>query len=542
MKINISVLSNTLEGNKAIAQEASSNAQNQIDTIRAVASDNTLCSSEAYTRSAEYLETVRIPLLMLHVGFYFAYAEDMQKDITALAELPSDLGGVLDTDVIDQRIELAVAQNRELNEFQEAYSFLLPAVGASIAALIAINDAKIGKFEEIKSKAQEYLNNTDIYASSRSFAESMQQASQSISQVYFNTSTNSYDLSRITNMAWKTVAEEHYWVAHNRLVLMKYFTLDEEGNITGIRIDVSEEDMADLEKILVFIGSALKSGSLESASEFETALTPDMKYILTYLLVSYGDEVLELEKEFAKKALAKGVSPSGILNSLSDIVQGGEIPFFSTFLSFTFVDGKLTSLDVPTSFQANGGFSDIYDYAGKLLAMDIDDKTTVFRYGDKEYRIEAWDGQYVAGALYGGEIGFYSRPLSEAIERPYEDKNLHDYASRIDSLSEHEVDNLFINYDSVQGDDQLSSKMIVSDGQGNEILRNKTKDYIDDGTHYWNFAARKNRGYTKEKLGISGELHFTDPGLAAAAGQALEQDGYAVKVLDENTIEVDWGK
>ena len=176
--------------------------------------------------------------------------------------------------------------------------------------------------------------------------------------------------------------------------------------------------------------------------------------------------------------------------------------------------------------------------------MDLDTTTTVFIYNGMEYRLQAWNGEYMFGIMAGGEIALYARPLYEALENPYLAKDLEDYAHRLRSLSTHEVNNLFINHRSLASEaDQIPMVLYVYDNDGNRIIRNDTAVYANEGTHYWNYAAVPNSQteYSRDDLYVVGELTIEDDGLRDAMQQALLRDGIDVILQgDGQTLKVIW--
>ncbi len=66
----------------------------------------------------------------------------------------------------------------------------------------------------------------------------------------------------------------------------------------------------------------------------------------------------------------------------------------------------------PDSFQKNFGYNPLYDAGANLIDFSIDTVRLQFRYGDKDWMIQVWKGQYISGSIgtVGGEIGVYNRP------------------------------------------------------------------------------------------------------------------------------------
>lgn len=343
------------------------------------------------------------------------------------------------------------------------------------------------------------------------------------------------------NSAWKQKLDERWWEVYNRRILEQYFDLDKNGNIIGVKPEMAGKVYEILTRLFHFL-------SEEDAGAFATELSDDERYLLAYLAITYGPKIFDFYYTAAENALEvgdrEGFSLQDLIDDLSSKFDGDAIPLISDLLSFTFKDGKFTSLDKPTSLQARGGFSDFYDYAVGFLGMDIDTTITVFTYGDKEYRIQVWDGLYAGGLSIGGEIGLYARPLSDAQANPYIEKDLADYAARVKTLSPSEINNLFINHRSLANEeDQIPMLMSVYDTDGNNILRNDTQGYANEGTHYWNYAAVENINleYVKEDVHVVGELIIEDRGLLESMQNALQKDGIDAKILtDGQTLEITW--
>lgn len=65
-------------------------------------------------------------------------------------------------------------------------------------------------------------------------------------------------------------------------------------------------------------------------------------------------------------------------------------------------------------WQRYFGFNVIYDIAAPRTGMIYDTKRIIFEYGDKEWMVQIWKGQY--GITAGGEVGFYNRPIGRALQ------------------------------------------------------------------------------------------------------------------------------
>ena len=145
------------------------------------------------------------------------------------------------------------------------------------------------------------------------------------------------------------------------------------------------------------------------------------------------------------------------------------------------------------SLQSKFGFMDMYDQSGDLLGMDLQDTVIVFPYKDKEYRVEFWCGRYAFGNAYGAEIGIYYRPLSDALEKPYREK---------------EKDSRFIYYGCVPEGEQFVMELLITVGSGDtlEDIINKTADYSKNGDHFWNLAIRTTKLNNINDMHVKGRI------------------------------------
>ncbi len=66
----------------------------------------------------------------------------------------------------------------------------------------------------------------------------------------------------------------------------------------------------------------------------------------------------------------------------------------------------------PACVQANFGYNRLYDWGAQLIDFSIDTARMHFNYGDKDYMVQIWKGQYISGEMgtVGGEVGLYTRP------------------------------------------------------------------------------------------------------------------------------------
>jgi len=162
------------------------------------------------------------------------------------------------------------------------------------------------------------------------------------------------------------------------------------------------------------------------------------------------------------------------------------------------------------SLQSKFGFMDMYDESGDLLGMDLQDTVIVFPYKDKEYRVEFWCGRYAYGNAYGAEIGIYYRPLSDALEKPYREK---------------EKDSRFIYYECVPEGEQfvmeLNIKVDTKNGQAQIV--NNTSKYAQNGDHFWNLAIRTTKLDNIDDMHVKGRIESNNKELLKVMSYAISQ-------------------
>ena len=161
------------------------------------------------------------------------------------------------------------------------------------------------------------------------------------------------------------------------------------------------------------------------------------------------------------------------------------------------------------SLQSKFGFMDMYDQSGDLLGMDLQDTVIVFPYKDKEYRVEFWCGRYAFGNAYGAEIGIYYRPLSDALEKPYREK---------------EKDSRFIYYACVPEGEQFIMELLIRDKERKfDDIVNNTKDYAKNGDHFWNLALRTTKLDNIDGMQVKGRIESNNKELLKVMSYAISQ-------------------
>lgn len=158
----------------------------------------------------------------------------------------------------------------------------------------------------------------------------------------------------------------------------------------------------------------------------------------------------------------------------------------------------------PACVQANFGYNRLYDWGAQLIDFSIDTARMKFDYGEKEYMIQIWKGQYISGEMgtVGGEVGLYTRPKGTV------------------STIGH--------YNCAPREEWLNMEMTVlwdEEGNGNYIPQ-LTRAYA---LHWWPtgfvFGQLENKK-DSDPLRVLCRITFNEEGMAQAFAQALAQEGF----------------
>ena len=175
------------------------------------------------------------------------------------------------------------------------------------------------------------------------------------------------------------------------------------------------------------------------------------------------------------------------------------------------------------SLQSKFGFMDAYDESGDLLGMDLQDTVIVFPYKDKEYRVEFWCGRYAYGNAYGAEIGIYYRPLSDALEKPYREK---------------EKDSRFIYYECAPEGEQFVMELLIRDKERKfDDIVNNTKDYAKNGDHFWNLAIRTSK-LLPDRMYVKGIIKSNDTQVMQCMRKAIKEKNMKILFENPNSVSV----
>lgn len=85
------------------------------------------------------------------------------------------------------------------------------------------------------------------------------------------------------------------------------------------------------------------------------------------------------------------------------------------FLGYMFNDEGNFYYTSSDPWQRNFGFNRLYDFGAQFVFMFYDSARIFFDYGDKNWMVEFWKGQY-GGVFIGAEIGVYTKPKDREIE------------------------------------------------------------------------------------------------------------------------------
>lgn len=284
-------------------------------------------------------------------------------------------------------------------------------------------------------------------------------------------------------------------------------------------------------------------------------LTGAEKYALLVLVYNLAPSIYGVEKGAVHRLTNSSVIGDRVFQQLpwhkelKEIFQdlynhSLRIDLMKSFTSFSFENGRFFTSDSPGSIQHRNGFADVYDKGEQLLGMDLDTYITTFEYNGKEYRIQEWDGSYMAGIGYGGEIAVYSRDMSPNGYRGYHHMANSQVESRLDCLTSQEVESQFIMYKAVLGDQVPKMQVHIKTLSGeNEFDGNM-------GDTSWSFNGKvrpidTDGSYSitvdNDQLYVTATVDFkNDIGLAQAAHDALKKDGINVQ-LEGTEITVSYG-
>lgn len=541
MRSNVAALMIDLRHNELAANGACDEASLQTSALREVIDDSSAGESAAYQSMRDYLSQVRMPAITLQNDFLLAFVQDLYADMGQAREKLLPLGPVVDTDALTD----TVARRRSwANNLYEQADGLPDVVSFLAAGLREFADMIMGQADELQRRldvALEYLNDGSIYAASLAYADSLHRQQDALASVSRDPVTGAFDISGL-DLSWAPRLDEEWQRRHNLAVLKRYFALDDDGNITGMRPGAE----ARLHELLDIIKQSLFG---DGAPAEMGRLTADERYALLYLAIKDGPQVLSLEGSAVQNvigSLASRVDIEDVISRIEDFsneVDGNDENPITQYFAFTTDDGIFYGKDVQTSIQHKSGFGDWIEFFGPFLGMDLDTDITTFTYNGKEYRIQTWDGTYAAGATYGGEVAVYTRDAPTSPSDVHMDMTPQDIRDNLDTLSARQTKSIFTTYKSAEGSDVPDIHITVYADGRNSIDR-------EAGKGNWTFDSKivprnpdgsKRVGYVKEELSVTSTLAFEDKGLQEAAKNALAKDGVDVAEDDDKLI-VAWSR
>ncbi len=233
----------------------------------------------------------------------------------------------------------------------------------------------------------------------------------------------------------------------------------------------------------------------------------------------------------------------GLQSAIGHVIDAAmDNPLIASVASRMFSFEKVPGQDFYTTnehgLQSLAGFHGAMDTVGKLMGMDLQDKTMEFDANGVSYRVELWKGSYAAGGAYGGEIGIYTRGAGDR--------------GALGDLLEH----IPGYYSSADGGNQIKTTQTITDTRSGQRFTNDGKGADGpDGKHFWNLAIRTDPGVREEDIRQQGTLDFSgmefdgqpDADKARNVAEALfaamqnQHVPGAELSADHLTITYDWG-
>ncbi len=142
-----------------------------------------------------------------------------------------------------------------------------------------------------------------------------------------------------------------------------------------------------------------KTDSIKWSSDNTDVATVDNKGVVSCVGVGHATIT----------ATATGAEPPVSASCVVNVTARRTFPH--VFLSITYRYSSMGDYyysDNNFAWQKPFGFMRLYDVASQLIGYQYDFKRVVFTYGNKDWLIELWKGQY-ALFQYGGEIGVYTK-------------------------------------------------------------------------------------------------------------------------------------
>lgn len=230
----------------------------------------------------------------------------------------------------------------------------------------------------------------------------------------------------------------------------------------------------------------------------------------------------QLTWEEASKNISKDINNNwtAFFDNLEEKLFSANASWISPLLGFEYNAQNDYYYTNKHSIQSIGGFNDLFDKAGPLLGMNLDDEVIYFDANGKEYRLELWKGSYGFGNAYGAEVGLY-----------YKNPDSTNFVTQVESA----VPGW---YPCVEEMDQIPMKnTIYSFDSKTPLIVNDTRDYAEDGSHFWNLAIKTDNTYTKDDLFTVTELEIENGEVRKEMVQSL-RDNPNIQFIEENGNQV----
>ncbi len=196
-------------------------------------------------------------------------------------------------------------------------------------------------------------------------------------------------------------------------------------------------------------------------------------------------------------------------NFLKDFLEGQQVLSYQ----YSYIDDYYYTND-KEAWQYNFGFGKIYDLVSPYLLLEYDYIRIFFIYGDKDWMLQMWKGQY-GMIFYGGEIGIYNRD--------HVDDGMNEWT--------------FFNCPAEE--DWLNMEMTL---WHEELDGSWTREFTREYDKYWWCTGFKNGHLRQEEpadeLRMTGRITFKDEEMAKIVADGLKECGFK-SVASKDKIVID---
>ena len=155
-------------------------------------------------------------------------------------------------------------------------------------------------------------------------------------------------------------------------------------------------------------------------------------------------------------------------------------------IGFDYDAGQYLVIGATEAWQRQFGFCRLYDTLSPLVLMDYDTVRIKFQYGEMDWMVQLWKGNYAI--TNGGEIGIYHKPTNRLIEF----------------------------YDCAENSELPQMAMTLR--RGDQILFTRGLQ-----PHWWMTGFQLGTLYKPAQLTLDGQLIFEDPAMRDAFVKAFRQ-------------------